>query len=374
MLPLLLSCALQIEPFEPIRTVEVGKNRELRVNGKPFFPIMSWLQRPTRYGLLARLGFNTFCGGRAGEGLESAARAGGYLMSPLDDKSKGHERVLAYTHGDEPDLGIDKGKPRRAAEQVVENYKKVRASDAGRPVFLNLTGAFMANGPGAGRGTEEARQAYYTAVMGGADLLCFDVYPIYGWNRPDKIAWVADGVRDLRAYAGTKPILAWIESCKGSQWIDYDRQKDVLPEHTRAEVWMAIIRGATGIGYFTHAWRPKFTEFNPTDDMQAELKRLNAQVTRLAPAILSDPAKIAVSMKMGDLPCDVLGKDHEGQVYLFAVSLDVKQGGTATFTVPGLKKGAGIEVIDEGRSLTAEEGAFTDEFKSLAVHLYRLKP
>ncbi len=31
------------EAVEPIKTVEIGKNREFRVNGKPFFPLMLWL-------------------------------------------------------------------------------------------------------------------------------------------------------------------------------------------------------------------------------------------------------------------------------------------------------------------------------------------
>jgi hypothetical protein len=34
---------------------------------------------------------------------------------------------------------------------------------------------------------------------------------------------------------------------------DHLAQPDVKPEHTRAGVWMAIIRGATAIA-FTHKW------------------------------------------------------------------------------------------------------------------------
>ena len=36
------------DALEPIRTVEIGPNGEFRVNGKPFLPIMSWLQDTRR--------------------------------------------------------------------------------------------------------------------------------------------------------------------------------------------------------------------------------------------------------------------------------------------------------------------------------------
>ena len=49
-------------PLEPIKKVEVGKNREFVVNGKPFFPIMSWAQPSKMYPKLRDLNFNTFCG------------------------------------------------------------------------------------------------------------------------------------------------------------------------------------------------------------------------------------------------------------------------------------------------------------------------
>src|SRR5882672_2107035 len=43
---------------EAIQKVTIGKNREMRINGKPFFPLMSWAQRSARFELLHSLGFN----------------------------------------------------------------------------------------------------------------------------------------------------------------------------------------------------------------------------------------------------------------------------------------------------------------------------
>lgn len=369
---------LQAEPpaLEPIQKVEIGKNREIRVNGKPFFPLMSWAQSTRRFPLLRGLGFNAFCGGKARDYCEAAQKAGGYAMPGFDEGVKGHPALLAYTQGDEPDLGFDKGKPRKTAEEVVEAYKRLRGKDDTRPVFQNLTSAFMESGPDAGKRKREERKAYYGVLAGGADLFGFDIYPIYGWNKDDQLIWVADGVRDLRDVAGPqKPVIAFIETSKGSKWIGYERQKDVKPEHTRAEVWMAIIRGATGIAYFTHAWQPEFTEFRPDEEMQKELKRTNEQIARLAPALLADPAKAKASIAIaGGLVGEVMAKEHEKHLYLFANNLDMaRKGGVATIFVEGLKKGAKIEVIDENRQIAAEDGKFTDEFGALAVHLYRVE-
>jgi len=362
-------------PLDPIQKVEIGRNREFLVNGKPFFPLMSWAQSPRRFPLLRSLGFNAFCGGRAKDYCEAARKAGGYAMPGFDEALRGNPALLAWTQGDEPDLGFDKGKPRKSAEEVVDAYKRLRGKDETRPVFQNLTSCFMESGPDAGKRTRDERKAYYGVLAEGADVFGFDIYPIYGWNKDKDLVWVADGVRDLRELAGPrKPVIAFIETSKGSKWIGADRQKDVKPEHTRAEVWMAILRGATGIAYFTHAWVPEFTEFRPDEAMQKELKRTNEQITRLAPVLLADPSKTKATVAFtGGLKGDLLAKEHEGRLYLFANNLDMEgRSGTATLTVEGLKKGTPIEVIDEGRKLTADDGKFSDDFAPLAVHLYRI--
>ena len=50
------------ETLEPIEKVAIGADRVMRVNGKPFFPIMSWAQSTRRFKKLRALNFNTFCG------------------------------------------------------------------------------------------------------------------------------------------------------------------------------------------------------------------------------------------------------------------------------------------------------------------------
>ena len=138
---------------------------------------------------------------------------------------------------------------------------------------------------------------------------------------------------------------------------------------------MAIIRGATAIGYFTHQWRPAYRQFAPTPEMRKELKRLDDQITRLAPAILADPAAREVEMKMaGGGPCHLKATERDGAVYVFAQNMALSgQADTATVRVEGLKAGARIECVDEKRSLTADDGRFTYTFRPLAEHVYRIE-
>jgi hypothetical protein len=71
--------------------------------------------------------------------------------------------------------------------------------------------------------------------------------------------------------------------------------------------------------------------------------------------------------------CHVKATTHEGATCLPAQSMELT-GATrkATIAVEGLKAGAKIEVVDEGRLITAGDGAFADDFAPLQEHVYRI--
>ncbi len=135
-------------------------------------------------------------------------------------------------------------------------------------------------------------------------------------------------------------------------------------------------------------WRPEFKEFAPTEEMRAELKRLNYQIARLSPAILAAPARQNISMKLGDgLNCQFKATKYSNDLFIFALNSDLGEGakvakqfdpinpraGKAVFAIEGLKAGTKIEVIDEDRTITAKNGSFSDDFEPLAEHIYRVK-
>jgi len=140
----------------------------------------------------------------------------------------------------------------------------------------------------------------------------------------------------------------------------------------RAEAWMAIIGGATAIGYRGYEG---FGEVKLEATAEAELKRLNDQITRLSPAILAAPAKAKTNMALADgSPCHLKATEQDGATCIFAQSLGGKAPGRASITVEGLKPGTKIEVVDENRAIVAEDGKFSDDFAPLAEHVYRFRP
>lgn len=372
-------------PFEPISKVEIGKNRHFIVNGKIFFPIMSWAQPAKNYPMLRDLGFNTYCGG----GNPAAAKeAGRYAITGFRDGQEENGYVLSWIYSDEPDLATGKGanaKPRQMPDQVATRCAQIRAAEPKRLICMTLTSSFMKEDSSY---PEEWRKTNYPEYVKPSDVVGFDHYPVYGWGYPAHLDWVGKGVKQLVELAGKHPVYAWIETSKGSKWMPYEKQPDVLPLYTRNEVWQAIINGATAIGYFTHAWRPDTTEFAPKDEMRKELAWLNGRITKLAPFILADPAKEKIGMTLGEgLNCQFKATKYEGAIYIFAQNIDLgpgaatakqydpisPRGGTATITIKGLKKGTLIEVVEERRSITAEDGKFTDEFRPLLEHIYKVK-
>ncbi|HRZ91673.1 MAG TPA: hypothetical protein P5022_02080 [Candidatus Paceibacterota bacterium] len=262
---------------------------------------------------------------------------------------------------------------RAAPEETMRRYRAVKGGDSSRPLFMTLTGHFH---PFFQRYSDEQR-AMYPRYIEAADVVGYDIYPIYGWNKPEWLYLVHDATDLLVRMAGPRPVYAWIETSKGGQWTgDLARQKDVRPEHIRAEVWMSICRGATAIGYFTHIWKPEYAQFGVPEENVRALRQINEQITRLTPAILGQPSPRAASIQSIDsVKLDLRARQSSGALYLFAVNYDERAlETTATIRVEGLAAGHAVAVVDENRTLPAQDGSFADKFAPLAVHIYRIEP
>ncbi|MCC7494735.1 MAG: hypothetical protein IT204_20420 [Fimbriimonadaceae bacterium] len=266
--------------------------------------------------------------------------------------------------------------PRQVAQatpaETAAIYQRLRAADPSRPVCMTLTAGFM---PQFRRLPEEVAAVDYPQYVQATDVVGFDIYPLYGWARPDWIDRVLTGARDLTALAAGRPTYAWIETSNGSQWVKDSDANRVTGRHIKAEVWMSLCGGCTAVGYFTHVWKPAYNQFGVPPDNLIALQAINAQLTTLAPAILAAACPTPPTIQIaGDLPAAVIGRVHDGSTWLFAVNADPKdRGGLATITVPGLPAGRPIEVIDEARTLTSGPGTLQDEYGPLAVHLYRIR-
>ncbi len=309
-------------------------NGAMLVDGQPFFPIFLWGQCPSYDPLLA-IGIDVFlnnpCGGidaqvtaLAGKGLSVAEAPGatGAIGSYYPDEADGH----GYTGANLP------------------------AANGLR--FLTLTNHFYSAAaplPG-GKGM-------YPGLVAKSDVIGFDLYPLQVWCRRNAMADVAAAQRELVRLAAGKPTFQWIETTH-MQCPFGDASLAVTPATVRAESWLALVGGAHGLGFFPIGW---------TGDVSGALQQVGHDIESLGPVLLAPAAPVTA-----DAPIEATARTYGGAFYVFAVNPTYAPV-TATIRAPGLD-GRALQVIGEGRTVTPKDGAFTDAFAPLAVHLYVAAP
>lgn len=111
-----------------IKKVEIQPDRAFRVNDKPFFPLMAWLQDAKSFPAVRSCAMNAIAGywpkssgtRDVNEYLDLVQKAGFYGVMPFDAQLKGRPALLGYIHDDEPDLA------RRVSNAVVEPSKRLK--------------------------------------------------------------------------------------------------------------------------------------------------------------------------------------------------------------------------------------------------------
>jgi hypothetical protein len=134
---------------------------------------------------------------------------------------------------------------------------------------------------------------------------------------------VADMQRHYtRMVAPGRPTFQWIEAaarnnpaCSGA------RADPVSGPEVAAETWMAIVHGATAIGYFTLTYadrdaQPQRLDVTPT--VAEALRRTTAELKALAPALLAEPAALEVTRRAGRV--DATARTRNGALYVLAVN------------------------------------------------------
>jgi hypothetical protein len=353
-------------------------------NGLPadtaFFPIAVWLQSPSNAAKYKQAGINLYIGlweGPTQAQLSALAAAGMRVICDQNGaglQDPGSKTIVGWMHNDEPDNaqaraggGYDPCVP---PAQIGSGYQAMRAKDSTRPVLLNL-GRGVAVTDWIGRGTCTGKIDMYPEYGRGADILSFDVYPVNSEEAKVRgnLWYVAKGVDSLRNWSGNaKPVWAWIETTRIAQ----SPPDKPTPAQVRSEVWMALIHGATGIGYFCHTFYPSTIEaaFLGDSGMLAGITAVNALIRALAPVLNSpsEPGSVSVTSSAAGVPVDILVKKHGGSAYVFAAAMRPGQA-TATFALAG---GTEAEVLGENRRIPIANGKFSDAFTDYGVHLYRV--
>ena len=347
-------------------------------NGPPadpeYFPIGVWAQQPRHAPTYKDLGINLYVALWAGptqEQLDQLKAAGMQTICEQNElglKQLDNPLIIGWLLPDEPDNAQPRmvnGKqegwgPPVKPEEIVRLYKETKSRDPSRPVLLNL-GQGVANDKWIGRGVEGKPEDYNTYVHGG-DIVSFDIYPA-AMMSDAPLHLVGEGVKRLRTLTEQKkPIWAFLECTS----ID-DAGRKPTPHQVRAEAWQAITKGATGLVYFVHCFVPSVDDAALLKDaeMMAAIKKLNAEITSLAPVINAGSPDDTIKVT-ADVPVSVMTRLHNGKRYAFVVT-DSPAGGTVTIATPAKS----IEAIGGG-TLAVEGGNATDTIEGWGVRLYRI--
>ena len=342
-----------------------------------FFPLMVWMQNPQNATRFQEVGVNLFNGLWEGPTDEQLSGLTAAHMPAVCDQSgvwRSHvtdRAIQGWLQVDQPDdaqMQSDGTYAPCIDPSVMEDrYSAMTGSDPTRPVFMNL-GRGIVDGEWVGRGACKGQNDMYPVYTRAADVLTLVTYPI---NAGLPIETIAQGVDNLRGYAADeKAVMAAIEAS------DIDGVGTPTPAQMKAEVWMALIHGVSGIEYFCHRIDPEVNETACLDDetTRTAMRDIDEQVTALAPVLNSRSLVRAVTVTSNtSTGVDTMAKRDATSTYVFAVSM----GGattTAHFELSQFEGSATAEVLGEQRSVDVVDGQFTDSFSGYAVHLYRVRP
>lgn len=223
----------------PIKAVTYDSRGILQVDGKPFFPILLY-GAPQDDATLAKLkdaGFNvltTHTGADAAKLLAKGFYGAAHAGKKMDDASG----VVLLMGTDSPVLVFKEN----AAEKTKAANDKARASCPDRPV-MNAIGYWL-NEPDGVEANVLPSKAQYEDVVNAADVAAPYLYPV----PYQPVGTVGDATARAReATGGHKPLLPILQLF---QWKNATRH--ATAEELRCMVYLSLIEGATGIGYYDY--------------------------------------------------------------------------------------------------------------------------
>ncbi len=367
------------EPID-VSKIPPAKFAKMVLDDPSFFPVSVWLQPAGPAAAYKAMGVNVYVGGvdsyprpKDREFLDAIQKQGMWAICPykkeyVETKLFEHPAFIGWMFGDEPDnVNAATGQVGHTPADLLADFARIRRDDPAHRVYLNL-GCGVANERFVGRGATDEQYADYPKAC---DIVSYDVYPCNSIqpDGPDRLHLVAKGIDRLRKWAGPeKKVWCWIEANK----ISKGEGRAPTPDEVKTQIWMALVHGADGYGFFCHSWageRASVSAIAP--EMQAALAPVNAEVHSLARVLNSPTVADAATVKCSlGSRVDVMVKRHEGATYVFAVNM-FRKPERATITLKGLGD-AKAEVLFENRTVPVKGGTLTDSFAPYAIHRYKV--
>lgn len=357
-------------------TCEIDEHRRLIVDGKPFFPLgMYWSGvNEADVGVYANSAFNCLMpyGSPSPAQMDTVHQHGLRVIYSIKDFYAGSKYCPKHikTEADE-ELAVR------------SRVRQHRSHPALLAWYLNdeLSVSYMPRLNAHQRWVEEEDPNHPTWVVlyqvddVGKYLRSFDVigtdpYPIPRHSPSLAANWTRKTVAHVmgsRAVWMVPQVFNWANYRKTA------KEREGLRPPTLAEMrsmaWQCICEGATGLIFYSY-FDLKRDKSTPFDEQWTKCKTVAAEISQMAPAILSIEQAPAIEIVSGEwLHC--LVRRHKGKLYIMAAN-DGDGEGSATFNMPGPAKA--VRVLGETRTVELRDGkSFTDSFEKLAVHVYEVR-
>jgi hypothetical protein len=338
---------LTTQPLGERQTAE-SRSGAILVDGQPVFPLMVWHLCSDGYAKHIADGINLFMGDDCDEtSMPELLDGRAYSLVANTNSELDGPGVLGWYYRDEWDAFL----PSNVSQADLQ--KELVPPKPGRLSFLTLTNHFYSHADPLPQG-----KGMYPTLATVSDALGFDLYPLQVWCRPS-FGHVFESQREIQQLASGKPTFQWIETAPMEHPCRNDHRLDPNPATVRAETWLAVAGGASGIGYFPNHWKR---------DIGEEIAQTNRRLTSLAPVLIG-PSSVA-STDAGAVNVGV--RQLNDALYVIAVNTSAEKV-DAKISVKDLR-GRGLTVLGEARTVSATDDTFSDTFEPLAVHVYVVGP
>ena len=331
--------------------------RGLVVGGSRFFPVML-IDQCTASGVKngKALGINVVvnenCPGVTPHDQLGLLHGRALAVLPIGARGTRGVGLAGWTYPDEPD---NNG---WTPASLAKAHPYERGNADGLVTLLTTTGRFYERAP---YHSAQVPLSRYVGFARLADMAGFDLYPLNACQ--SDLTAVYDAQKQFVRLAGsTTPTFQWIET--GPIRPGYCGGFTMTPEQLSAEVWLAVIGGARGIGYFTHTWSPVHHSFDVTPALKSAMKQTDALLSAVRPGLLGSTIPSAADSPV----LKVLARSGGGSTYVFTVNA-MDSPNQVRIHVPQLHDGP-VTVLGEGRTVTAQGHDFSDHFGALQVNVY----
>ena len=330
------------------------------VGGRRFFPVMLIDQctaADVAHGrtLGVNLIVNEGCPGVSVTAQLGLLQGNVFGVLPIGERGAIGAALAGFTYPDEPDnngwtpTSLGKAEP------------SSRGNADGFVRFLTTTGGFFREAPFR---HPHVPLSDYAGFVRLADVAGFDLYPLDACQ--SDLSAVYDAQRAFVALAGQTPTFQWIET--GPIRPDYCGGFTMSAAELSAEVWLAVIGGARGIGYFTHTWSPQHSPFDVTDVVQEAMRQTDTLLAEAKPGLLGR----TVESRSDSPTVKLVARSAADGTYVFAVD-SLRLPIMAQLRVPQLHDGP-VRVLGEHRSMDVDGHTLIDHFDPLQVHIYVQAP